>query len=273
MNALNELVTNLRRLAVAAALSTEFVSSVAHAATSVAIWPIDPVIESSQHAAALWLENRDTKPVTLQIRVVGWNQVDARDVYADQQDRVVSSPPMTVVPPGKRQLIRLTKLVDAAPGTEGAYRILIDEVPQPTVAGDESAPDIPAFGIHFQMHYSIPLFVDGHGIWTKEDPDHSRDGATAAQPVLRWRIEQAGGERWLIVTNRGQVHARLTAIAFDGNATQTDIERGLFGYVLPGSQMRWAIKDVPSGNAVKLIATVNGNQGVVIDPDTATHKH
>lgn len=32
----------------------------AWAATSVLIWPIDPVLEADQKAGALWLENRGT---------------------------------------------------------------------------------------------------------------------------------------------------------------------------------------------------------------------
>lgn len=48
---------------------------VAQAAASVMIWPIDPVIKSDQRAAALWLENRDTRPVTLQVRVFGWAEI------------------------------------------------------------------------------------------------------------------------------------------------------------------------------------------------------
>ncbi|MBF4190273.1 molecular chaperone, partial [Serratia ureilytica] len=46
----------------------------AFAAASILIWPIDPVIEDNQQATALWLENRDSKPVYMQIRVLGWQQ-------------------------------------------------------------------------------------------------------------------------------------------------------------------------------------------------------
>lgn len=41
----------------------------AGAATSVLIWPIDPVLEADQKAGALWLENRGTAPANLQVRV------------------------------------------------------------------------------------------------------------------------------------------------------------------------------------------------------------
>ncbi|KHL74626.1 molecular chaperone, partial [Pseudomonas putida] len=38
------------------------------AATSVLIWPIDPVLEADQKAGALWLENRGSAPASLQVR-------------------------------------------------------------------------------------------------------------------------------------------------------------------------------------------------------------
>lgn len=39
------------------------------AASSVLIWPIDPVLEADQQASALWLENRGTETANLQIRI------------------------------------------------------------------------------------------------------------------------------------------------------------------------------------------------------------
>ena len=44
------------------------------AASSVLIWPIDPVLEADQQASALWLENRGTETANLQIRVFAWSQ-------------------------------------------------------------------------------------------------------------------------------------------------------------------------------------------------------
>jgi fimbrial chaperone protein len=39
------------------------------AASSVLIWPIDPVLEADQQASALWLENRGDEPANLQVSV------------------------------------------------------------------------------------------------------------------------------------------------------------------------------------------------------------
>ncbi|AOJ69111.1 MULTISPECIES: fimbrial biogenesis chaperone [Burkholderia] len=259
----------LRRALVGAAAAAALVAPHAHAATSVMIWPIDPVIDSDQRAAALWLENRDRRPVTLQVRVLGWREANGEDVYDESQQRIAGSPPMATVPPGKRQLIRLTRLADAAPGTEEAYRVLIDEIPQPDDDARNAANET-ALGVKFQMHYSVPLFVYGDGLWTKENPDERRDPATAGRPALRWRIVHDGGKRWLVVSNRGPVHARITRAAFESNGSRADLARGLLGYVLPGAQMRWALPESMKLNSnSKLVATVNGVADLAIDVDGA----
>ncbi|MBN3787163.1 molecular chaperone [Burkholderia sp. Ac-20353] len=252
--------------AVAAAAVATGAAGAAHAAASVMIWPIDPVIESDQRAAALWLENRDTKPVTLQVRVLGWREEGGEDLYSEDQTRVAGSPPMTTVPPGKRQLIRLTRTADVAPGTEDAYRVLIDEIPQPdedaAQAGNQAS-----LGVKFQMHYSIPLFVYGAGLTANKSAERPRGSAPAAQPELSWHVAQDGGKRWLVIANRGAVHARITQVVFDTQGERSDVTRGLLGYVLPGAQMRWMLPDgIRTGAHARLIATINGTSGVAIEP-------
>ncbi|MEQ5842837.1 molecular chaperone [Paraburkholderia acidicola] len=252
-------------LALATAI-VSFTSLHVCAATSVMIWPIDPVIESDQRAAALWLENRDNKPVTLQVRVLGWREADGKEIYDEDQDRVAGSPPMATVPPGKRQLIRLTRLADVAPGTEEAYRVLIDEIPQPDE--DTATPStVASLGVKFQMHYSIPLFVYGDGLWLKEDSRKRRDAATAGRPLLHWHVASEGSKRWLVLSNHGPVHARITQVAFDTNGSRVEFANGLLGYVLAGAQMRWPLPDtVRLETKPKLILTVNGKADVEIEP-------
>lgn len=68
----------------------------AWAASSVLIWPIDPVLEADQQASALWLENRGSETANLQIRVFAWSQSDFADQYQNQRD-VIGSPPVAKI--------------------------------------------------------------------------------------------------------------------------------------------------------------------------------
>jgi fimbrial chaperone protein len=230
------------------------------AAASILIWPIDPVIEDQQPATALWLENRDTKPVYMQVRVLGWKQTAGKDDYSNQSE-VIASPPVASIAPGKRQLIRLVKQTPPPAGQERAYRILIDEVPVKD-SGNQSTPDGAQMGLKFQMRYSVPLFVSGKGVWTKQDSEKPRDYATASQPQLSYRLLQQSSQRWLEVRNQGTVHARISKVSMQGKT----LNAGLMGYVLPGSQMRFAVPASGSFSSGQLRATVNDNKQPITLP-------
>jgi fimbrial chaperone protein len=220
----------------------------AHAGTSILIWPLDPVIETEQRTGSVWLQNVGTEPVTLQIRVLAWDQRDNQDDY-QTQSVLISTPPFTTLPVGKKQLIRLTLTQPAPAGQELAYRILIDEIPAPRSneepGGQSSSPS--NAGLTFQMRYSLPLFVYGDGLWQKQAPSRRDTPAKKAEPKLSWRIDEADGQRYLYVHNTGVGHARLSQVRLTSSSNSKatagtpDIASGLLGYVLPGKTMRWLL--------------------------------
>jgi len=225
----------------------------AHSASSVLIWPIDPVLESDQRASALWLENRGTDPVMLQMRIFSWRQ-DGKDEQYDEQREVIGSPPMIRIAPGAKQLLRLTRLQASPAGSERAYRIVIDEIPTPDTTGQ----DAEGKAIRFQMRYSVPLFLYGDGLWFKPDPDKQRK-TPAGQPQLEWRREIDAGKPYLVIDNRGPVHARLTKVSFAAAGGQpVTVSTGLLGYVLAQSSYRWPLPAGVGADAT-LHAVVNGN--------------
>lgn len=214
-------------------LMSFFCISTAYASSSVVIWPLSPVIEDEEKAASLWLQNNHNESTYLQIRVLKWQQVNGEDVYSEQKD-VLSSPPATEIKPGQKQLIRLIKSQSVAAGTESSYRILIDEIPRSDLKQAETGVN---YGVSFQMRYSLPLFVQGKGIWTNKDVEKKRDMADATQPNVTYQIQNKAGKRWLTVENKGNVHARLAQVKF-GNSVVSD---GLLGYVLPGKTMSFPL--------------------------------
>lgn len=226
-------------------------------AGSILIWPIDPVIEDEQNATALWLENRDTQPAYLQIRVLQWQQVDGEDRYSKQSDIIVS-PPFVEISAGKRQLIRLVKSSSVPAGKEVAYRILIDETPR---EDSESLKKLkaPGAGLMFQMRYSVPLFVSGAGVWTKQDFSHPRNIEKATQPRLSYRLLNKNNQQFIQLKNDGAVHARISQVTNNKRV----LSEGLFGYVLPGSTMSFPLAGTVGSNA-KLEALVNSNPNLTV---------
>lgn len=232
-------------------------SAPAFAAGSILVWPIDPVIEGDEKAIALWLENRGTQTSLLQLRIFSWTQSDGEDSYADQED-IVGTPPMIRIEPGKRQMVRLTRITAARPGTEQAYRVLIDEIPTQEAAPTPAEGQGAAVGIRFQFRYSIPLFVYGEGLSEKLRADIRRNAETSDQTALAWRITIEGEQSYLEITNTGQLHARLTGTYFQQGAKSTNLASGLFGYVLPGATIRRPLPNPLDADAT-LMATVNSS--------------
>lgn len=228
----------------------------ARASGSVLIWPVDPVIEQGERAKALWLENRGNKPALLQVRIFSWTQIDGQDRYADQEE-IVGTPPMARIEPGKRQLIRLTRVSPTPPGTERAFRLVIDEVPMQGEI-ETGTPGKPTMGVQFQFRYSIPLFVYGDGLRGKVRPDRRENAGTDGEPVLECRVVTQAGQRYLEISNTGPVHARLTNVHVRQGSGSTVLAEGLFGYVLAGASIRRPLPQALRDGAV-LAATVNAD--------------
>ncbi|KHA72919.1 molecular chaperone [Pseudomonas chlororaphis] len=233
-------------------------ASQAQAASSVLIWPIDPVLEADQQASALWLENRGSETANLQIRVFGWSQSGFAEQYQNQRD-VIGSPPVAKIEPGQKQLVRLTRTKDVPPGQELAYRIIIDEIPsaQPATADGGKT----AAAIRFQMRYSVPLFAYGAGLWSKEDSTRARDPKGVGLPQLSWRTVAVDGKPYVEVRNQGAVHARLTDVTIKQAGQSKPLAEGLLGYVLPGAVMRWPAPGPLAGEST-LQVRVNGTAQV-----------
>ena len=226
------------------------------AASSVLIWPIDPVLEADQQASALWLENRGTETANLQIRVVAWSQNGFDEQYQNQRD-VIGSPPVAKIEPGQKQLVRLTRTREVPPGQELAYRIIIDEIPSALQVPTPPEGKNTAAAIRFQMRYSVPLFAYGAGLWSKDDATRQRDPKGAGKPQLSWQKVNVAGRNYIEVRNQGAVHARLTDASFKQGGQTRPLVDGLLGYVLPGASMRWPVPDAVSADQ-PLQVRVNG---------------
>jgi len=219
---------------------------------SILIWPINPVIEGDDRAAALWLENPGKAPVTLQVRVYAWAQHAGRDAYAPQ-DEVLGTPPIVTIQPGERQLIRLTRTTPPPAVAEKPYRVIVDEIPT------SDAPGAPGAAVSFRMRYSLPLFSYAAG-----EAGKGKAKAVLPQPSLGWRVGADADGRYLEIRNAGAGHARLTDVAFVAGSGRSPVAEGLFGYVLPGAAMRWPLPQATNA-AGELLAAVNGQASTRIE--------
>lgn len=228
------------------ALTAVLLAPNAHGAATILLWPIDPWLAADNTATELWIQNQGSEATTMQVRIVRWQQQDGFERYQPQQD-VVASPPVVRIEKGKKQLIRLIKQSPVPAGVEQAYRIIVDEIPQPEQASK------PQMGLKVQMRYSLPFFVYGQGIVTAIENEHP---TRVEASKLSWRVVQEQGKPLLEVRNQHDTHARLSKVSLHRGGSQKIIAEGLLGYVLPGSYRRWPL---PAGvtQSDSLTATVN----------------
>lgn len=218
------------------------------------IWPVDPVLEARQNATALWLENNGTLPKTLQVRVFAWAQKNGSNVYAAQDD-VIGSPPILTIAPGQRQLVRLTRTVPPSDEPERSYRVIVDEIPVPQTAEKGAGASV-----SFRMRYSIPLFS-----YAQEMPLDLRETIKTEQVkrALQWHVGQDADGRYLEVKNEAKIHARLVDVSFEKENSTSPVAKGLLGYVLPGSTVRWPLPNETQASAT-LVTTLNGTAVTMI---------
>lgn len=206
----------------------------AQGAATILLWPIDPWLAADMKATELWVQNQGNSATTMQVRIVRWKQENGLERYTAQQE-VVASPPIVTIGKGSKQLIRLIKQGNVPVGVEQAYRIIVDEIPQPQ---DKETPQM---GLKLQMRYSIPLFVYGQGIETIKEGAHH---ALVEPRNLSWRVVRENGQPALQVRNQGDVHVRLSQVTLQQGGQTRTLADGLLGYVLPGSARSWPL---PSG--------------------------
>jgi fimbrial chaperone protein len=210
-------------------------------AASLMVRPTTVVLEGSAAAATFTVSNSGDAPITAQIRVFGWDQNANEDSLTPTQ-ALVASPPMTTIPPGQSQTVRLVRIDRALPTREEHYRLLVDEIVD--AAADASS------GVAIQLRYSVPVFV----------MPNARDVAnmTMTANVLTDALQ-------LEAQNMGGSHAQISNISLaysDGSSVV--VEAGLVGYVLPSKSRQWRF-EVPAttlakGNPQSVRAVVNGEE-------------
>ncbi len=221
--------TNFLGILTASALA---ISSTLATASTLSISPISIEVQAPTAASRVTLENAGKEPVQAQIRVFKWIQNNGKDELVPTRD-VVASPPSIKMEPGKKTVVRVVRISKTPVALEETYRLIVDEVPQPSKN---------AKAVSFAIQYSVPVFfVSNKG-----------------EQQLTWNARLNKGQLVLQASNSGTRRAKLSQMQMklpDGNVVT--IADGLAGYVLPGSSRVWAAKprSVKAGSKVSIIAT------------------
>lgn len=96
--------------------------------------------------------NDDTHKLSFQVRLSAWTQdATGKDAYAESQD-LIFFPPLFTVNPGDKRVIRVGLKGTEPPASEVAYRLYIEEIPEPTAAPTGSE-------VKVVLRFGVPVFV------------------------------------------------------------------------------------------------------------------
>jgi fimbrial chaperone protein len=167
-------------------------------------------------ASTVTLRNEGQKPITVQIRVFRWSQVDGEERLEPTED-VVASPPAVELTPETDYVARIVRVVKRPVAGEEAYRLLVDELPD--------ARQVKSGTIKLLVRYSIPVFF--------AEPDRT-------PPAVAWTVSRHAGRVIVSARNAGVSRLRISSLSLrDAGGHKISFGNGLVGYALGRSTMRW----------------------------------
>ncbi|NMN03842.1 MULTISPECIES: molecular chaperone [unclassified Novosphingobium] len=199
-------------------------------AAALRISPIGVDIRSDERAAAVTIFNSDNEPVTLQVRLYKWRQVDGED-RLEQATDLIASPPSLTIAPNKSFTLRVARPSTGAVGGELSYRLFIDELPKPI------DPRAVSQGVRMVLRTSMPVFVV--------------DKTAVAK--LTWHVWEDKGGVHAEATNSGLRHAKIGGLRLElADGSALTLAQGLAGYVLAGSTKRFNYQPSAGSSAAHL---------------------
>ncbi len=189
-------------------------------AASLQVFPVNINFSPGENVKAIYVNNIGNDPISAQVRVYQWAQSNDNDVLTETQNLVVS-PPMTAIPAGKQQLLRV--IMPSAPVDSGeqSYKLVVDELPG---AADNSG----KHAVRFLLRYTLPVFIN--------TPKTALD-----MNDFVFRLNTHVSPERLTVENHGPQHLKLSNVLLSSGQHQVTLNRGLLGYVLAHSTRSWSL--------------------------------
>lgn len=210
----------------------------AHAG-SFSVAPIRADLKSGVLSETITVTNEAKTRLRVLVKLVAWTQdAQGKDVYTDSSD-LVYFPRQMDIEPGAKRLVRVGAKAPGQ-GVERAYRLFIEEVPEPGAG--------PAAAVNFYFRFGVPVFVT--------------PASAAPQPAFQPTL--AAGKLALEVTNQGTQHFRASRVTFSDQGGWTIEVAGW--YSLPGTSRSYQV-EVPIEVCRKARSF-----GVVVEADDGTKR-
>lgn len=165
--------------------------------------PVRIQLSSSVTTEVLRVTNSGNTDVTVQLQPMQWSQQDGEDQLKATRD-LIATPQIFNMKAGASQIVRIGLAKKIDPSTEGAFRLILEEIPPPPEPGFQ--------GLRLALRISLPVFVRP---------------AVKADPSLEVRIAQpspASAEQiHLELTNTGRTHVQLLNLKIHSTDPQEEL--------------------------------------------------
>jgi fimbrial chaperone protein len=211
-------------------------------AGSMLVEPVLMEIQAPSATSSVKLSNNGAEPITAQIRVFRWSQVNGRDRLEPTND-VVASPPVVQLGPNGKNLVRVVRVSKAPVAVEESYRLLIDQLPNRAGNGGKN--------VNLLIRQSIPVFFR----------------PTGTRPAnISWWVATKGGQLFIMGQNQGGSRARIAGLEIrNSKGKKISLGNGLVGYVLNRSTVVFPHPAAPSGfgSGARVTLTARTEDGTI----------
>ena len=208
-------------------------------AGSIQLTPVRVNLSNAAKVAVLTVHNTGSEESVMQVTLNKWMLEGQAYTYQQSQDLVVT--PVTFrLAAGAQQIVRIGLTGNPPVEREGAYRLLVEEVPPPATAT--------VTGTRMVVRHDLPVFVS-----PLQAPKAALDVSVLCN---------AKGAA-LKLTNIGNVHVQLRSVAvLNPLANEVLWNAENFDYLLPDAHRSWelALKALPA-SAKNVVVTTLTDQG------------
>ncbi|GAA0487944.1 molecular chaperone [Tatumella punctata] len=203
-------------------------------AASLQVYPVNINFSVGENVKAIYVNNTGVDPISAQVRVYQWTQKNGSDVLSETHSLLVS-PPITAIPPGKQQLLRVILPVPPAGGEEQAYRLVVDELPGTSQNGNQT--------VRFLLRYDLPVFIN-------------TPASVINLSQVVFHLDTSAVPERLWIENNSSQHLKLSNVVLSSAGHHYPVNKGLLGYVLAKSTRSWTL---PKGHYSGSTLTFNVN--------------
>jgi fimbrial chaperone protein len=210
-------------------------------AANFSVSPLRLELSAAAPVAVVELGNSGDAPVTVQAQARSWTQSSGQDEYGEARPFIIN-PTIFTIPPAGRQVVRIALRGTPPRDVEGAYRLVMTEIPSATPG---AAPVAPGFRVALRM--DIPVYV------SPQQP--------GAQPDPRFGLDPGGGRPRIVIGNGGAAHFRMVDVTVSDGAETVAALPVLV--VLPGATRSIELPTAAAGAPREYRLQAESNSGPV----------